>query len=152
MRAEQTQRQFPSRCYKVNSAQLMYLVRYIIASGAKFNTASSGDLSNTTVGRRTKLKLNFNRNAAVSGKRCWESTAGNTVKECEATDTTIPRNSLAIDEVLLVVELPQAAWLTACDDHPQGRALDRDGDNAGVLEPPNHVASSRTQSTLRISM
>ena len=69
-----------------------------------------------------------------------------------ATAAAIPRHSLAIDEVLLVVELPQAAWLTACNDHPQGRALDRDGDNAGVLEPPNHVASSRTQSTLRISM
>ena len=70
----------------------------------------------------------------------------------EATAAAIRRHSLAIDEVLLVVELPQAAWLTACDDHPQGRALARDGDNAGVLEPPNHVASSRKQSTLRISM
>ena len=70
----------------------------------------------------------------------------------EATAAAIRRHSLAIDEVLLVVELPQAAWLTACDDHPQGRALARDGDSAGDLEPPNHVASSRTQSTLRISM
>ena len=70
----------------------------------------------------------------------------------EATAAAIRRHSLAIDEVLLVVELPQAAWLSACDDHPQGRALANDGDNAGVLEPPNHVASSRTQSTLRISM
>ena len=51
-----------------------------------------------------------------------------------------------------MVELPVAAWLTASDDHPQGRALANDGDSAGVLEPPNLVASSRTQSTLRISM
>lgn len=70
----------------------------------------------------------------------------------EATAAAIRRHSLAIDEVLLVVELPQAAWLTACDDHPEGRALVNDGDSAGVLEPPNLVASSRTQSTLRISM
>ena len=70
----------------------------------------------------------------------------------EATAAAIRRHSLAIDEVLLVVELPRAAWLSACDDHPKGHALARDGDNAGVLEPPNHVASSRTQSTLRISM
>lgn len=70
----------------------------------------------------------------------------------EATAAAIRRHSLAIDEVLLVVELPQAAWLSACDDHPQGRALANDGDSAGVLEPPNQVASSRTQSALRISM
>ena len=69
-----------------------------------------------------------------------------------ATAAAIHRHSLAIYEVLLVVELPVAAWLTACDDHPQGRALANDGDSAGVLEPPNQVASSRTQSTLRISM
>ena len=100
------------------------------------------------MGRRTKRKLNFNRNADVSGKRhtgeFWEAR--------EATAAAIPRHSLAIDEVLLVVELPVAAWLSACDDHPQGRALAHDGDSAGVLEPPNHVASSRTQSALRISM
>ena len=70
----------------------------------------------------------------------------------ESTAAAIRRHSLAIDEVLLVVELPVGGWLTACDDHPQGRALARDGDSASVLEPPNHVASSRTQSTLRISM
>ena len=115
------------------------------------------------MGRRTKRKLNFNRNAAVSGKRCWEGTAGNNVEESyilgspgkhpsEATAATIPRHSLAIDEVLLVVELPEAAWLSACDDHPQGRALAKDGDSGAVLEPPNHVASSKMQSTLRISM
>jgi hypothetical protein len=100
------------------------------------------------VGRRTKRKLNFNRNADVSGKRhtgeFWEAR--------EAIAAAIPRHSLAIDEVLLVVELPVHRWLTACDDHPQRRALARDGDSAGVLEPPNHVASSRMQSTLRISM